>query len=269
MNWPDNPTVLTLDEDSSPQIDTDIDPYGELEEQPDDDANKTYNNHVIDAKLNGVNPAVSNTAKVTEKEVESLFEGFLSIQKFMAAVMKTKTSGSHDSDPMQYTRRAISKSKTTKILTFSAFYFFCKSEKVQDFGFTFSAVLASSLVADSMPGSIANMKGSRSTSPVMMVSVPSSEQIADAICCRTRAKDAINPMTTQRDQQKKQKPHRGHVSEYTWQVHRSMVPMILSKMGFRTHRTNIVSLTRIKLRQIIQVDCCFYGTVRCVFYNII
>ena len=32
-----------------------------------------------------------------------------------------------------------------------------------------------------MPGSIANTIGSRSTSPVMMVSVPSSEQIADAI----------------------------------------------------------------------------------------
>ena len=58
-------------------------------------------------------------------------------------------------------------------------------------------------------------------------------------------KDAINPMTTQRAQQKKQKPHRGHVSEYKRQVHRSMVPMILSKMGFRTHRTNIVSLTRL------------------------
>ena len=38
-------------------------------------------------------------------------------------------------------------------------------------------------------------------------------------------------------------------------------------MGIRTHRINIVSLTRIKLRQIIQVDCCFYGTVQCVFYN--
>ena len=200
MNWPDNPTVLTLDEDSSPQIDTDIDPYGELEEQPDDDANKTYNNHVIDAKLNGVNPAVSNTAKVTEKEVESLFKGFLSIQKFMAAVMKTKTSGSHDSDPMQYTRRAISKSKTTKILTFSAFYFFCKSEKVQDFGFTFSAVLASSLVADSMPGSIANMKGSRSTSPVMMVSVPSSEQIADAI---TSMKEVMAADVKERQEERK------------------------------------------------------------------
>ena len=32
--------VLTLDEGSSPQIDSDIDPYGELEERPDDDANK-------------------------------------------------------------------------------------------------------------------------------------------------------------------------------------------------------------------------------------
>ena len=32
MNQPDNPTVLTLDEDSSPEIDSDIDPYGELEE---------------------------------------------------------------------------------------------------------------------------------------------------------------------------------------------------------------------------------------------
>ena len=97
----------------------------------------------------------------------------------MTAAMKT--SGSHDSDPMQYMRRAISKSKTTKISTFSAFYFFCKSEKVQDFGFTFYTVLASSLVADSVPGSIDNTKGSRSTSPVMMVSGPSSEQIADAI----------------------------------------------------------------------------------------
>ena len=87
------------------------------------------------------------------------------------------------------------------------------------------------------------------------------------VCCRTRAKDAINPMTTQRAQQKKQKPHREYVREHTRQVHQSMVPMILSKMGFRTHRTNIVSLTRIKLRQIIQIDCCFYGTVRCVFYN--
>ena len=74
VNQPDNPTVLTLDEDSSLQIDSDIDPYSELEEQLDDDANKTYNNHVIDAKLNGVNPTVSNTAKVTEKEVESLFK---------------------------------------------------------------------------------------------------------------------------------------------------------------------------------------------------
>ena len=97
----------------------------------------------------------------------------------MSAAMKT--SGSHDSDPMQYTRRAISKSKTTKISTFSAFYFFCRSEKVQDFGFTFSSVLASSLVADSVPGSIANVKDSRSTSPVTTVSVPSSEHIADAI----------------------------------------------------------------------------------------
>ena len=58
--------VLTLDEDSSPQIDSDINPYGELEERLDDNANKTYNNHLIDAKLNGVNPAVSNTAKVTK-----------------------------------------------------------------------------------------------------------------------------------------------------------------------------------------------------------
>ena len=179
MNWPDNPTVLTLDDDSSPQIDSDINLYGESEERLDNDANRKYNNHVIDAKLNGVNPTVSNTTKVMEKEVEFLFKGFLSIWKFMAAAMKT--SGSHGSDPMQYTRRAISKSKTAKISTFSTFYFFCKSEKVQDFGFTFSAVLASSLVADSMPGSIANMKGSRSTSPVMTVSVPSSEQIAEAI----------------------------------------------------------------------------------------
>ena len=63
-------------------------------------------------------------------------------------------------------------------------------------------------------------------------------------------------------------PQRGHVSAYTRQVHRSVIPMmILYKMGIRTHRINIVSLTRIKLRQIIQVDCCFYGTVRCVFYN--
>ena len=72
------------------------------------------------------------------------------------------------------------------------------------------------------------------------------------VCCRTRAKDTINPMTTQRGQQKKHKPHRGHASEYTRQVHRSVVPMILSRMGIRTHRINIVSLTRIKLRQIIQ-----------------
>ena len=71
--------ILTLDDDSSPQIDSDIDPYGELEEQLDNDANKSYNSHVIDAKPNGVNPAVSNTAKVMEKEVESLFKGFLSI----------------------------------------------------------------------------------------------------------------------------------------------------------------------------------------------
>ena len=31
-------------------------------------------------------------------------------------------------------------------------------------------------------------------------------------CCRTRAKDVINPMTTQRTQHKKQKPHWGSVS---------------------------------------------------------
>ena len=104
------------DEDSSLPINSEIDPYSELEERPDNNAKKTYNNHVVDAKLNGVDPAVSNTAKVMEKEVESLFKGFLSIRKFMAAAMKT--SGSHDSDPMQYTRRAISKSKTTKISTF-------------------------------------------------------------------------------------------------------------------------------------------------------
>ena len=84
--------VLTLDEDSSPQIDSDIDLYGELEERLDDNANRTYNNHVIDAKLNGVNPTVSNTVKVTEKQVESPFKGFLSIRKFMAAVMKTSVS---------------------------------------------------------------------------------------------------------------------------------------------------------------------------------
>ena len=42
---------------------------------------------------------------------------------------------------------------------------------------------------------------------------------------------------------------------------------MLSKMGFRTHRTSNVSLTRSKLSQIIQIDCCFYGTVRCVFNN--
>ena len=41
-------------------------------------------------------------------------------------------------------------------------------------------------------------------------------------------------------------------------------------MGFRIHRTNKtnnVSLTRSKLSQIIQIDCCLYGTVRCVFIN--
>ena len=144
--------------------------------------------------------------KVMEKEVESLFKGFLSIWKFMAAVMKT--SGSHDSDPMQYTRRAISKSKTTKILTLSAFYFFCKSEKVQDFGFTFSAVLASSLVADSMSGSITNMKGSRSTSPVMTVSVPSSEQIADAI---TSMKEVM--AADVKEQQEEHKARNGECEE--------------------------------------------------------
>ena len=53
----------------------------------------------------------------------------------------------------------------------------------------------------------------------------------------------INPMTTQRGQQKKQKPHRGHVSAHTRQVHRSVIPMILYQMGIRTHRINIVSLT--------------------------
>ena len=88
-------------------------------------------------------------------------------------------------------------------------------------------------------------------------------------CCRIRAKDTINPMTTQWSQQKKRKPHRGHASTYTWQVHRSVITRTLYQMGIRTHRINIVSLTRIKLRQIIQVDCCFYGTVQCVFYNII
>ena len=74
---------------------------------------------------------------------------------------------------------------------------------------------------------------------------------------------------SKRTQEEKQKPHRGPVSEYIRQVHRLMLPMIVLKMGFRTHRTSIVSLTRIKLKQIIQVDCCFYGTVWCVFYNII
>ena len=39
-----------------------------------------------------------------------------------------------------------------------------------------------------MPGSIANMKGSRSTSPVTMLSVPSSEQIADVL---TSMKEAM------------------------------------------------------------------------------
>ena len=113
MNQPDNSIVLTLhDDDRSLPIDSEIDPYGKLEEQPDNDSNKTYNNNVTDAKLNGVDPAVSNTEKVMEKEVESLFKGFLSIRKFMAAAVKT--SGSHDSTPMQYTRRGISKSKTTK-----------------------------------------------------------------------------------------------------------------------------------------------------------
>ena len=33
-----------------------------------------------------------------------------------------------------------------------------------------------------------------------------------SVCCRTRAKDAINPVTTQRTQHKEQKPHRGLVS---------------------------------------------------------
>ena len=38
-------------------------------------------------------------------------------------------------------------------------------------------------------------------------------------CCRTWTKDAINPMTTQRTQKEKQKPHRGAVSAYIRQVH--------------------------------------------------
>ena len=124
MNWLDNPIVLTLDdEDSSLPIDSEIDPFGKLEERLDNNANKTYKNHVIDAKLNGVDPAVSSTAKVMEKEVESLFKGFLSIRKFMAAAMKT--SGSHDSNPMQYTRRQSLKVRQQKfrlslLSTFSA-----------------------------------------------------------------------------------------------------------------------------------------------------
>ena len=38
------------------------------------------------------------------------------------------------------------------------------------------------------------------------------------VCCRTRTKDAINPMTTQRTQHKKQKPHRENVSTHIWQA---------------------------------------------------
>ena len=53
---------------------------------------------------------------------------------------------------------------------------------------------------------------------------------------RTRTKDAINPMTTQRTQHKKQKPHRGSVSAHVWQVHRLALQTIVIKMGFcRVH----------------------------------
>ena len=54
-------------------------------------------------------------------------------------------------------------------------------------------------------------------------------------------------MTTQRDQHKKQKPHRGNV----WQAQRLALQTIVIKMGFYRAHT-IVSLTRIKLKQIIQ-----------------
>ena len=55
-------------------------------------------------------------------------------------------------------------------------------------------------------------------------------------CCRTRTKDAINPMTTQRTQHKKQKPHRGNVSTHVWQAHRLALQTIVIQMGFyRAH----------------------------------
>ena len=120
-----NPEDSDEDTDEIEQ-DTDeieLDPYSKLDIRPETDDNKVYNDHIRDAIRDGVNPKRGNTSKVNAKDVEGLVKSLLSIRKAMHTAMKA--SGSHNRDPVGYTRQAIAKTKVkVRVSFFTAFYFY-------------------------------------------------------------------------------------------------------------------------------------------------
>ena len=181
-----------IDEEVEAAIES-SDKYGKLEKRDESDAvNAAYNHHVLDAILSRVDPSIKNTYKVNEKEVSDLFKALLNVRKNIQRAMNA--SGSHSSDPWDFTRQALSKVKGPSMTQFVAFYFFSKSEAVPEFATKFTTALAPSLTIDSADIPLSSSKvwsrpssqaSSRATTPVSMSTAQTDDKIASAISSAT------------------------------------------------------------------------------------
>ena len=175
-----------IDEEVEAAIES-TDRYGKLEKRDENDAlNSSYNEHVLDAILGRVDPSIKNTHKVNEKEVSDLFKALIKVRKNIQSAMNA--SGSHSSDPWDFTRHALSKVKGGPSMTqFVAFYFFSKSEAVPEFSTKFTTVLAPDLTMDSLTLPLSSRSSSRATTPVSMSTARSGDddKIATVISAAT------------------------------------------------------------------------------------
>ena len=153
------------EEDSQVEKRINPDQYGKLEIRDDnkDDRNLTYNNHVLDAGLAGLDPSLKNTNKLTPNEANNILKTLLQVRKHMETAMNA--SGSHSSDPWDFAKAGIARARSGgKISQFTAFYFYSKSNTVQNFETTFTSALAPCFAIDSLPAAKNDGKSSRASS---------------------------------------------------------------------------------------------------------
>ena len=167
-----------------------LDPYGQLEIREDTESNKPYNQHIMEAKTNGVDPSLENTLETTEKEVQVLFKSLLSVRKQIDALINT--SGNHSSDPWDFSKTAVYRAKASKLLMFVAFYFYSKSELVPDFGKTFTSTLPQILAHDSsVPHAVGRGRASRCSTPTSMVTAPTNDSHSEIATAIASMKDSM------------------------------------------------------------------------------